>query len=247
MVSFLPLLGYHEKIGKYIEKPADRRSLKGQSFAKIFDEAFRDAPSDFFVNICMEADDIVIEERNYRDVYDKTLDSVFASESWKTSISTISRDCKIFSDIVSKQPCKGNVSKKPCIYHCSDSILADLIQSSMDKAFEKALEDNIIRISKSLAKKAWHHHDIYMKKIFRDEEILYKEAFAKFYHTAAFINIYNKAYDSCLGDVMNSHHVWCDHESSLDVVLCGGVEKHCNSVFERNFLGPPPPSNAGRL
>ena len=46
----------------------------------------------------MEADDIVTEDENYRDISDKTLDSIFALESWKTSINTISKDCERYPE-----------------------------------------------------------------------------------------------------------------------------------------------------
>ena len=63
---------YHENIGKYIEKPSDRKTIKGQSFAKIFDKAFDDAVNEFFADLCLKIEGIVT--KNDIDNDDKTLD-----------------------------------------------------------------------------------------------------------------------------------------------------------------------------
>ena len=165
---------YHENVGKYIEKPSDRKSLKGQAFAKIFDEAFDDSCNEFFTNLCCEADDIVSNDEHYNAISDKTLDSIFSQELWRKSITHFSREvCQNFS---------YEKIHKPCLFHCPDSALADLIEFSMISAFDKTLEENIIKISKGLARKAWFHPDINLQKIRWQKEQIYKKVFAEFYY-----------------------------------------------------------------
>ena len=216
---------YHEKVGRYIEKPSDRRSLKGQAFVKIFDEAFDDPCNEFFLtNIRTEADDIVSKDEHYNDISDKTLDSIFSQELWRKSITHFTREvCQNFS---------YEKFHKPCLFHCPDSALADLIEFSMTSSFDKTLEENIIKISKGLARKAWSHPDINLQKIRLQKDQIYKKVFAEFYHDDSYLSIYNKAFDDCLDDVMNSHHVWCDSETSLEM-----LKLSYSFILSRHFVG----------
>ena len=164
---------YHENIGKYIEKPSDRKTIKGQSFAKIFDKAFDDAVNEFFADLCLKIEGIVT--KNDIDNDDKTLD-------------------------------------------------------------HEKLEEKIVQQTKAMASKLWWHPFPRFQNIYKEKDKLYKDAFAIFYHGTPFLEAYNKTYDSCLDEVMNSHHTCCTELTSVDVALCGSVEKHCEGIFERSFF-----------
>ena len=177
---------YHERIGKFIEKPADRGTLKHKSFVNVFNDCFNEACYEFFIDICMEVDEIVTESPYYTYISHKTHASI----------------------------------------------------TKTGKEFEEALNENIMKISKAIAKRAWYYpvDPFYFVKIAQEIELFYKKAFAKFYHDETFLKTYTETYDSCLEDVINSHHIWCTVFTSVDVALCGSVEKHCEQIFEKKFL-----------
>ena len=166
---------YHDNVGKYIEKPSDRKTIKGQSFKKVFDKAFDDAAHEFYVNLCLKIENIVTENSNNNNTFDDNLKS-------------------------------------------------------------EQLEEKIVQITKAMATKAWWHPFIRFEKIYREKDKLYKDAFAIFYHGTAFLDAYNNTYDSCLDEVMNSHHIFCNELTCVDVAIRGSVEKHCEHIFESSFF-----------
>ena len=192
---------HHEKVGKFIEKQSDRDTLKGKSFTKCFEKCFLEASERFRFCLREEARSIVKEAENYNDVCDKTLDSVFDCDLWKKAAeSYLSQNCEYINGL-RKDPndiydCQSK-PEVPCLCHCSDSVLYDVIEAGMNRAFEDALERNITSISKSIAFKAWDKSPYgFERKMFGSfKENLYKKTFAKFYHEESFLHAYEEAYN----------------------------------------------------
>ena len=166
---------YHDNIGKYIEKPSDRKTIKGQSFVKVFEKAFDDACHEFFVDLCLKIEGIVTENNNHKSSNDENPGS-------------------------------------------------------------EILEEKIIQITKAMALKLWRHPFPRFQNIDTEKQKFYKDAFAIFYHGTPFLEAYNKTFDSCLDEVMRSHHIFCNEINCVDVAIRGSVEKHCEHIFETNFF-----------
>ena len=232
---------YHEKVGKFIEKQSDRESLKGRSFTKVFEKYFIEATERFRLCLRQEARSIVKEEENYNDVRDKTLDSVFDCDLWKKEAtkSYVSQDCEYINGL-RKDPhniydCQSK-PEVPCLCHCSDSVLYDIIEAGMQRAFENSLEENITSISKSIAFKAWDKPPGFERKLFGwFKGDLYKKVFAKFYHDESFLQAYEEAYNHSTESVMASNEV-CYEETTSFVDMHESVEKYCEKKFERILL-----------
>ena len=215
---------HDQKVGKFIEKPSDRETLRGKSFTKFFEKYFIEASKRFRLCLREEARNIVKEEENYSDVCDKTLDSVFYCELWKKAAQhpNLSQNCEYINGI-RKDPhniydCQSK-PEVPCLCHCSDSVLYDIIEAGMHRAFENSLEENITSISKSIAFKAWDKPPGFERKLFGwFKGDLYKKVFAKFYHDESFLQAYDEAYNHSLESVKKS------------------VEKYCKKKFERILL-----------
>ena len=200
---------YYEKVGKYKEKPIDRFSLEGQSFIKVYDQAFEVACSNFVKHLITEAVIFLHESEYYDEIYEKTFDSIFTSKLWMNYFEDdhFSKNCEETSwktkylNLHPKVPelCPYVYSKIPCQFHCSDLLLVELIEKSMDLAFERSLEKNTSKIATALARKSYGnpcYSDYFEHQIQNKfKKLTYKKIFAKFYHDAAFVSIYNAAFD----------------------------------------------------
>ena len=230
---------YHEKVGKFIEKQSDRDTLKGKSFTKFFEKCFLEASERFRLCLLDEARSIVKEEENYNDVSDKTLDSVFYCDLWKKAAeSYLSQNCEYINGL-RKDPnniydCKSK-PEVPCLWHCSDSVLYDIIEAGMNKAFENALERNITSISKSIASKAWDKSPYgFERKMFGSfKGNLYKKTFAKFYHDESFLQAYEEAYNHSIESVKKDVEKNC--EKNFDWKLFKSITDEPNVIFKEKL------------
>ena len=230
---------YHEKVGKFIEKQSDRESLKGKSFTKVFEKSFIEATERFRLCLRGEARSIVKEEENYNDVCDKTLDSVFDCDLWKKAAkSYLSQDCEYINGL-RKDPddiydCQSK-PEVPCVWHCSDSVLYDIIEAGMNRAFVDALERNITSISKSIAFKAWDKSPYgFERKMFGSfKGNLYKKAFAKFYHDESFLQAYGEAYNHSIESLKKGVDKSC--EKNFDWKLFNSITDEPNAIFKEKL------------
>ena len=200
---------HYEKVGKFKEKLSDRFSLKGQSFLQVYNKAFDVACDNFLNNLKAEAITFLHRTEYFKEVYDQTLDSIFHLRVWMTYFEddNFSLNCdettwktKYLNSCPNvPEVCPYLNSNSPCQYHCSESLLVELIEKSMDLAFEKNLEKNISKIAKALAEKTYKnpcYSEYFECQIHgKFKNLIYKKAFASFYHDAIFISIYDAAYD----------------------------------------------------
>ena len=200
---------HYEKVGKFIEKPEDRYSLKGQSFSKVYNEAINVACNHFLANLKAEAVTFLHKTEYSKEIYDQTLNSIFSQRLWMTYFEdeNFLKNCDktrwktkyLISPPNVPEVCPYLDSKSPCQFHCSVSILVDLIEKSMELAFEEFLERNTSKIATALAEKTYKnpcYSDYFECQIHGEfKKSTYKKSFAKFYHDKAFISIYDAAYD----------------------------------------------------
>lgn len=230
---------HHEKVGKFIEKQSDRDTLKGKSFTKCFEKCFLEASERFRFCLREEARSIVKEAENYNDVCDKTLDSVFDCDLWKKAAeSYLSQNCE-YINALRKDPndiydCQSK-PEVPCLCHCSDSVLYDVIEAGMNRAFEDALERNITSISKSIAFKAWDKSPYgFERKMFGSfKENLYKKTFAKFYHDESFLQAYEEAYNHSIESLKKGVDKYC--EKNFDWKLFKSITDEPNVIFKEKL------------
>lgn len=232
---------YYNKIGKFKEKPKDRRTPKGKSFCRMFNEEFDHVSNSFHESLYQKAYETVRMKEHFYDICDKTLDFVFESQMWKLS----SQDCmwlsyfkgSILKKHDRKQPEQNRCSFKskpdiPCLGHCTDSVLNNWVESSLEAAYEKTLEENLQKISKSITLKAWEKagESNFKKIILKSKDDLYRKAFAKFYHDNSFIQICNDAEASILGDVRNDMQL-------IDMILAKSevVKKLMSDFIKEKF------------
>ena len=104
-------------------------------------------------------------------------------------------------------------------------------------------DENISRVANYIAKNSWegpwqYHFQIEARLNGKFKESVYKDAFANFYHSNSFVSIYNDTFDTCLDDIIQSHHLWYEEPEKYHYITHGfrSVEDCCNTIFERRAV-----------